>query len=341
MISFSFFILAIFFIVAFFTLPYLFPSTEMVQSMSYDYGFSNQVGLLLVGFSIIVYGVIGYLKKDTFFSFFAKDSEKLSLRHLWIAFLLFALFVIWAFFCGAFILYEFNDANFFYCHLYEMILGRVPYKDFAFGYGPLTIYFPYWVYSLVPGISAFNAYLVSIFFFHSVGLYCFYDLTNAINVGKKEKQWMFWMGFLTFFPYTLGMNYQAFRFIFPFWFMWRCHHMGYRNKAVFFPLSVMIALAFSPEIGLVYWIALLIYCTLQYFVNHDKTYLVISVVSVVLNACFVIEFLPMFTFVLSFGSGFMNFPFIPSFHLLFFFLCVFVVAYYMGGGISSTRKVCS
>ena len=72
-------ILAIVFIVSFFTVPYLFPPKEMVESMSYDYGFNNQVGVLLVGLSILLFGFLGYRSKTyDDVVIIVDDTEKLS-----------------------------------------------------------------------------------------------------------------------------------------------------------------------------------------------------------------------------------------------------------------------
>ena len=323
-------ILAIVFIVSFFTVPYLFPPKEMVNSMSYDYGFNNQVGVLLVGLSILVFGAIGYLRNNIDLNIFIKDSERLPFRHFVFGLIFCILFFTCVSLSGRYVL-EFNDSSYFFYHFYEMTLGRIPYKDFAFGYGPLTIYFPYWVYSLMPEFSTLNAYIFSLSIFHIIGLYAIYELVNVLNIKRIDKIWMFWIAFLIFFPYTIGMNYQAFRFVFPFWAMWKCHILQFRWKFLFIPLSVLITLAFSPEIGLVYWIASLIYSGLQLYVSRNSKYCFVIALTLFINSIFVFAFKPMFTFVLSFGSGFLNLPFIPSFHLLVFFLCIFVIAYYLGG----------
>ena len=323
--------IAVVFIVVFFTVPYLFPPKQMMKSMSYDYGFNNQLGVMLVFLSILVFSFIGYLRKDLGLTIFSNDSVRLSLRYFGVSCLFLFLFFIWAFLCADLVLDEFNDANFFYYHFYEMTYGRIPYKDFAFGYGPLTIYMPYWIFSLIPGISAINAYLISLFFFSILGLYTFFELVNAMNIELKEKKWMFYIGFLVFFPYTLGMNYQAFRFVFPFFALWKCHHMHSYWRLCFLPLSVIFTLSFSPEIGLIFFIVSLINRGFLFYVNRNKIYLFEVVLLLLLNTCFFVVFLPMFTFVQSFGQGFMNFPFIPSFHLLVFFLSIFILAYYWGG----------
>lgn len=324
-------VLAIVFIATFFTVPYLYPPKQMMKSMSYDCGFNNQLGVILVILSILVFGFIGFLRKDLRMTIFSKDTERLSLRHFGVSCLFLSFFAIWAFLCADYVLDEFNDANFFYCHFYEMTFGRIPYKDFAFGYGPLTIYTPYWIFSLIPCISTVNAYLFSLFFYSVFGLYTFFELVNAMNIELKEKKWMFYIGFLIFFPYTLGMNYQAFRFVFPFWALWRCCHMHSYWRLCFLPLSVIFTLAFSPEVGLIFLIVSLINRGLLFYVSHNKIYLLEVLLLLLLNTCFVMVFLPMFTFVQSFGQGFMNFPFIPSFHLLVFFFSIFLVAYYWGG----------
>ena len=330
-------ILAIVFIVSFFTVPYLFPPKEMVESMSYDYGFNNQVGVLLVGLSILVFGTIGYLRNNINLNIFIKESEKLTFHHFVYGIIICLIFFVCALLCGEFVL-NFNDSNYFYYHFYEMTLGRIPYKDFAFGYGPLTLYLPYWFYSLVPDISPLHAYVISLSLFHLLGLYGLFELINAMNISRTEKIWMFWIGFMLFFPYTLGMNYQAFRYVFPFWTMWRFHIVRPWWKLFLQPFAVLITLAFSPEIGLVYWIASIIYCGLQLYVSHNRLFFYVIVLTLLVNVCFVITFLPMFVFVLSFGTGFYNLPFIPSLHLLVFFLSIFVAAYYIVGGICQLEK---
>lgn len=322
-------ILAIVFIVSFFTVPYLFPPKEMVESMSYDYGFNNQVGVLLVGLSILLFGFLGYRSKTyDDVVIIVDDTEKLSFLTFCYGILFFLVFAFLAFLCGG--LLSSNDYSFFLSHIYEMTYGKIPYKDFAFGYGPLTICLPYLIHSVYPVISVEDAYLISLVLFHSAGLYAIFELVNSLNISLTEKKWMFWSAYLLFFPMTIGVNYQSLRFVLPFWAMWRCHLMRLKYKFIFFPLSVIFVLTIAPEMGLIYFIAQSIYCALQIYVSQDKSYIIILSLTFGSTVLFLYALFPMFTYVMSFGSGYLNFPFIPSFHLIVFFLCIFVVAYCFG-----------
>jgi len=317
------------FVICFFTVPYFFPPSDMVESMSYDYGFNNRFGVLLVALSIVVYGVLGFLNRDSRNTvLFVKETDGLPIMSYLYGIFFVVLFFILAFLCGD--LLSSNDYNFFLSHIYEMSYGKIPYRDFAFGYGPFTVYLPYWISLSFPSISISNAYILSVFLFHSAGLYAVFELINHLNISYTEKKWMFWLAYLVFFPMTVGINYQAFRFVFPFWAMWRCHSVNMKSKILFIPLSVIFALAFAPEMGLVYLIAALLYCGLQYYVILDRVYIGLIILILGLTACFLYVFFPMFTYVQSFGTGYLNFPFIPSFHIIVFFLCIFIVGYCLG-----------
>ena len=326
----SLIILGIGFIICFFTVPYLLPPEEIVTSMSYDYGFNNFVGIILVCLSILVFGFIGYMRNDLELILFEKETEKLSPRYFWYGASVLMLFFFWSSLCGEWILCM-PDCSYFLCHIYEMLYGKIPYKDFAFGYGPLTIYLPYYIYKLIPFISIINAYIISVALFHIFGIWCFYEIVNSTNVGKKTKIYLYVLGYFAFFPFGLGMNYQILRFILPFWALLRCHQMSTKLRLIYSPLTVVLVLALSPEVGLVYLIAMISYCVFLYYVSRSRLYVAILILTLLFSFYFIGAHLPMFILMQSFGSGFYNFPFIPSFHLIVFFICIFLVAYYVGG----------
>lgn len=326
-------VISLCFIISFFTIPYLFPPSKMVTSTSFDYGFNNQIGIVLVFVSVALFCFLGYKGRDKEIPVFSYDTGTLHIINYIVGVVFFALFIIIASSCGEFLLYYgFDSCSYFIFHLYEMSYGSMPYKDFCFFYGPLMLYFPYCIFSLFPAISIVNAYLLSLFFFHVFGLYALYELINSLNISKRGKKIVYWASYLLFFPIALGMNYESLRFVFPFWAFWRLNKVHHSKWQIFlFPLSVILSMAVSPEIGVVYFIILLIYGVLHYLKDYNNYYLYSLFSTLLAGSLFFYLFFPMFSMAASFGGGYYNFPFIPSLHLLVFFICIFILSYHGGG----------
>lgn len=330
--------LIILLVTGFFIVPHLFPSETIAASMSYDYGCNNKFGVIYVVFAILIMVIWGFWTKMDAFALFSEDSFRISLSNLYIGAGLVVAFICITALSGERLVCYGLDCSYFIPRICEMKCGNIPYVDFAFFYGPLTIYVPYWINTLIPFLSVTNAYLLSVLIFHLLGLYMFFELVNGLETDKKVKLWVFWIVFVLFIPTTLGMNCQLLRFVFPFWMLWRLHYI--RQKWIIFlsPLSVTFALGMSPEIGLVYFIVLVIYCLLQCISAKKKDYIYILFLTFITNVSFICLFSPMFSFLRASGEGYMNLPFVPSLHLIVFFLCVLIIAFYQGGAIRRIRN---
>ena len=79
-------VLALLFITAFFTVPFFFPTEEIVLSDSYDYGFNNKAGVLLVWAGVALFILMGLKNRAKDFSFFSENSPRIytccSLLHI-------------------------------------------------------------------------------------------------------------------------------------------------------------------------------------------------------------------------------------------------------------------
>lgn len=325
-------------VTGFFIVPHFFPSETIAASMSYDYGCNNRIGVIYVGFAILIMAIGGFLTKMDTFSFFSDNTIRISLSNLYVGAGLVVSFICITALSGERLVCYGYDCSYFIPRVCEMKCGNIPYVDFAFFYGPLTIYVPYWINTLIPFLSVTNTYLLSVLIFHLLGLYMFFELVNALEADRIVKSWVFWIVFVLFIPTTLGMNCQLLRFVFPFWMLWRLHYIGQRWIMFLSPLSVTFALGMSPEIGLVFFITLIIYCVLQYISVKKKDYIYILFLTFIINVSFICLFSPMFSFLSASGEGFMNLSFVPSIHLIVFFLCVLIIAFFQGGTIRRIRN---
>ena len=322
-----------------FTLPYFFLSSDIVTSMSYDYGFNNKVGVLLTGISILLFVFFGLLNEAQEIRLFGQEENGVAWKLFVIGCLVVAFYALFmGIISGYRLAFNGGESSYFLPHIFDLVNGRVAYIDFLFFYGPLMIYFPYWVYVITFGSSVLWAYLFSVSLFHILGLYMFYELLNAMNFDCKTKKWIFCFVYICFFPIALGMNYEMLRFILPFWCFYKLHQNTSKWRMLFFPLSVILCMAISPEIGLVYLIALLIYCFLRFYALRDSAYISLATLSLILTICFMVIYQPMFSMLFSFSSGLLNFPFIPSWHLFLFFACVMLVAFILGCKLCNLSK---
>lgn len=326
------FIVSFLLLVAIFTIPYFFPPTELVASMSYDYGFNNTVGLLVVAFSILVLAVLAIVNRDKNYTLiFDEKSSCLPLSAPLVASVVISLYcIVVAWLCGDYLSYVGGESSYFLPHLYDMKYGKIPYVDFIFYYGPLMIYVPYSIYLIIPGLSILWAYNISLILFSIVGVFMLYQLVNALNLEKSVKMWLFVLLVVFSIPYEIGMNYELLRFVTPLWCFWKLDKINNKWSVLFYPLTIIFSMAISPELGLVYLIATLTYCIAKYVATRQTMYIEILVLSVVLPLIFMVLYREMFQYLLSFGSGLMNYPYVLSYYILIFFISVFIISLHLG-----------
>ena len=333
------FLLAIVFIVSLFTIPYLFPSSELASSMSYDYGFNNRVGLIIVLLGIISFGIIGFCRAGKDIKIFDIKTSGILLTDYLVSIFILALFLLaMGITNGDRLIGHGGECTYFLPHIEDMVSGKLPYKDFIFYYGPALIYIPYWIHCLLPGTSVVFSYLLTLFIFQTIGLYCLYSIVRNLNIDSKYKRVIFFIVYFASFPTALGLNYELLRFVLPFWLLLFLSKTSKGLSFIWYPLSVITCLAISPEVGLTFLVAVVIYLFLKWVINKDSHYLLLLLSTVLLAIAFMVIYHDMFSMLTSTASGLLNFPFIVSIHLIAFFVSLFVLGFYLGVKIKSLNN---
>ena len=325
-------VLSVVFIVAFFVIPYHFPTSKLVLSMSYDYGFNNKLGLILVLFGIFTFGLFGFFReKRNDIKLFNTNIGGIKRLDYFICLVVLALYVlIIGITNGDKLICYGGECTYFLPHIEDMMAGKVPYKDFIFYYGPAFIYVPYWLHCLLPELSVVFAYLLTLFIFESIGLYCLYEVICHFKLESKYKRFIFYIVFLASFPIALGLNYELLRFVPPFWLLLRLPKTKRSLSFILYPLSVITCLSISPEVGLSFMIAIGIYLSLNIVFFKEKHYLFLLLFTIIASFSFMIFYHDMFSMLTSSASGLLNFPFIISLHLIAFFVSLFIIGYNFG-----------
>ena len=329
-------LLGIVLLVLLFTIPYLFPPSNLASSMSYDYGFNNRVGLIIVLIGIISFGIIGFCRAGEDIKIFdTKASGILLTDYLFSIFILGVFLLVIGITNGDRLIAYGGECTYFLPHIEDMVSGKLPYKDFIFYYGPALIYIPYWIHCLLPGTSVVFSYLLTLFIFQTIGLYCLYYIVRNFNVDSKYKRVIFFIVYFASFPTALGLNYELLRFVLPFWLLLSLSKTSKGLSFIWYPLSVIICLAISPEVGLTFLVAVVVYLLLKWVINKDAHYLLLLLSTVLLAVAFMVIYHDMFSMLTSTASGLLNFPFIVSIHLIAFFISLFVLGFYLGVKIRS------
>jgi hypothetical protein len=172
-----------------FWLPWHCASSIPVPGESYAFGFNNKVGILALGASIIL-GIAasyvggrrteGYQWLTVSPRFFPSWSEAKAEYRILIAACL--LWSTWILFWGGYLVDPaWCESRGFYYGMDLLALGRVPYRDFMFNYGPATLYLPYWLSSLSGvGLSFEQAYPVILALFTSGGFVALFMILDRL-----------------------------------------------------------------------------------------------------------------------------------------------------------------
>lgn len=320
-----------------FVIPYYVPLSEQSVSMSYDVGFNNKVGIILVGFWAMLFVGFGLYRVKSFkqyapvvFSF----TEKISSRVLYwvLGITIFSIVVLWML-VGRKTL-GVLDAGYFIPHVYDLVFGKEIYVDFEYSYGPLLVYIPYWLYVLLP-ISVSDGYFLCLILLQAIGVYFLYLLFSALNISCKEKKVIFILFVIIVFPYSLGLNYELFRFIFPLWGFFYLRKMERRTGCIWSYILMCVLLSFlilltSPEFGIAFICTLLVYLLFSLFFSKNWYYILPALLIIAVFWGVLMALPGYLHFLFVFTSGGMNWPFIPCLTLIAFFISIFVISFFIG-----------
>lgn len=328
-----------------FEVPYLFPPQVMTLSASYDYGFNNTIGIIVLGIVSLLFVGAGFLsvKDDKYMHIGIHSSAETPLSFSAVVItsglsivLVFILFLI----SGDF---GFGESQQFILAMERVSIGQQLYKDFDFYYGPLLVYIPYAIYKisyLFEG-SFKGAYFICLAFLQIAGLFELRYILNAIPIQEDIRKKTFYAIALFTLPFHSGINLILFRFITPAAGMILLKKIGEMN--VFIKSITILALSsavfgISIEYGVIFTVALTIYYLGLSIVKKCPVDLFYSALVLTVAFLFLFFFPGLFNTVKLYLLGGWRWPFVPSLPLLLFFISVFLLSFTIGNHLKNISE---
>jgi hypothetical protein len=210
-----------------------------------------------------------------------------------------------------------------------LALGKVPYRDFFYNYGPATLYLPYWLSSLTGGAVSFEtAYLVWMVAFTALGFGSLFLLVRTLALPLRERAIALGLCLAAWAAINMGLQYTPLRFyVIPGCIVlldalvWRQR----RIEAVMPEAGLAMAaaagaalccLAVSPEMGIAGAAGILAYAVPLWMAGRRATAAATCVGCLGINAAMLLVFPDYLLSVAAFASGGANFPIYPNLHNL-------------------------
>lgn len=320
-----------------FWLPWHCASSIPVPGESYVFGFNNKVGILALGFSIIqgiaasyVGGrrIEGYQWLTVSPRFFPSWSEAKAEYRILIAACL--LWSTWILFWGGYLVDPaWCESRGFYYGMDLLALGRVPYRDFMFNYGPATLYLPYWLSSLSGGGLSFEqAYPVILALFTSGGFVALFMILGRLELSKARRIVALILLLIGWAAFSMGLQYAPLRFVIvPATLILLDAVVSRQNGSIFWNfgkagafsvIAVLACFAISPEMGIAGGVAVAAYGFILLLRRSLSIWLGIACsLGALVAAAVVLRIFPDYLLsVFAFASGGSNFPIYPDLHNL-------------------------
>jgi hypothetical protein len=331
-----------------FVVPWYFPGKTPIESVSWTYGFSNQVAVLGVGGLLAV--LLGWLNlggklpevfevvRRGLFELTADLSASgqeargahcnLRLGCVGSSIIITGLVLAWfAYLPFAY----FGESGYFLARLDWMVMGKVPYRDFVFNYGPLELFPSYWIYWLGAGaLSVEQAYATSLALHWVAGFYLLYFILSRLS-GPFARLSVFMVIAASAANFSLGLSYTPVRFLIGAATVLRMHQcaagaLGQRFEKLRIAAAAFVAplisFAISPEMGIAAWLG----CGCWFLFQERRLRWGVVPTLLALPATAIIFSKGYFESMLSFGGGGYSFPIYPTAFMLFFLGMVFSVS---------------
>jgi hypothetical protein len=320
-----------------FWLPWHCASSIPVPGESYVFGFNNKVGILALGISIIL-GIAasyvggrrteGYQWLTVSPRFFPSWSEAKAEYRILIAACL--LWSTWILFWGGYLVDPaWCESRGFYYGMDLLALGRVPYRDFMFNYGPATLYLPYWLSSLSGGGLSFEqAYPVILALFTSGGFVALFMILGRLELSKARRIVALILLLIGWAAFSMGLQYAPLRFVIvPATLILLDAVVSRQDGSIFWDLgkagafsviAVLACFAISPEMGIAGGVAVAAYGFILLLRRSLSIWLGIACsLGALVAAAVVLRIFPDYLLsVFAFASGGSNFPIYPDLHNL-------------------------
>jgi len=215
----------------------------------------------------------------------------------------------------------FGESAYFLTRLDMMTLGRIPFRDFDYGYGPAMLWIPFLLSKASLGLIKIDtAYILTVLLFFALGLLAMESILRRFGISDRARGILLLFGTLATLNITIGIQYTPLRFIYPLWAMLILHESIRSSDArngwiAAFALPVA-GLMLGPEIGLVTCIGCL--AGILWCLRSGEPHLASRSFAVLaaLAACLGIFGPGYFKMILFFGGGAYNFPIFPAPYIL-------------------------
>jgi len=263
--------------VGIFLVPWYVPVTEPAMGQSYSYNFNNSVAIMAVGATLLaLFFHALWAGRDPgverlIASIFEIRRDSFGFRALLPLFFataaVIAVLILACYWYSPFD--HWGEMGYFISRMDLLILGRVPYHDFPFPYGPAMVYLPFALYRIAHGLLSIEQAYCAILVLHWLaGLYAMLWCIRVLFPPLWRAR-VFLVFAVCFFSPILGCNYAPLRFVAPIAAILLCHQTVRRFTSGGFRPHLRVALVafagpfvnfeLSPEMGIAVTLALLIY----------------------------------------------------------------------------------
>lgn len=222
---------------------------------------------------------------------------------------------------------NYGEVGYTVSRLELILLGKIPYRDFEWNYGPFFLYLPLLFIKLSGGkLSSDGAYFWGLLTCTLLGFSGVYYLLKQLRLWNWQRILIFLLLCSTF-NLSLGAHGTHLRFVLPFLSLFSVHNQALKISGskqgrwkLLAQMIVGIWLCFvvSPETGLVFCAGLILFCAMQ--VRSGQTwYLGALFLALTFGlGVLVLAWGNYLRSIATFGGGASNFPIVPSAQILFF-----------------------
>ena len=317
-----------------FYLPRLIPMAPSASD-SYLFGYNNRAGIILLFFFVAVGAIL-----TRGFEIGAKAT--MGNRRLPRTMLLWSLALV-AIGCAAMYLFAgryngFGESFYLIDRIWLLHMGRVPYRDFEFAYGPAQLYCPLVLHRLLHiGIS--QSYYLFWALSYVLGAYFLYKAVDSIDYPSGRKPWIFALlfGAGLFAIIRMGTNYTFLRYGLPIYLMLQIQRRFKGPQAASILVDVLLSTAFcgilillSPETAVAFAFATLCICIFRGAATLQTRWIFAGLLILAFALTFLIALrFRVFDAMLADGGGAISFPIVPGPTIVVYFAAVFVCACYL------------
>ena len=333
---------------ALFRLPFWFPPRQRLVSASYAFGFNNSVAILALAALLGAVSLLYFLRRGKAIELpiafpWGRTVEVTRSTHIVFA----TLALCYAALTFGMYVYNARSApplmwetvHLVHRSMVMQIYGLHPYTEIAAEYGPILTYAPIYIYWLLKPLGASHelAYFVCHLLLNLAGLWCAYYVLSRAVIPHHERLVAFVVLAIAGFAPYMGINGVLTRYLFPFAslllgqrsLVFALSRRNYAESCAIAAVSILLLLIanvlLSPEIGIAFAVAWLVYAVLT--ARSELRVLASTLIAFAATALFCWLLLPpaYYGTLLRFSEGANNLPLLPAAHLLLYILTLFLV----------------